>query len=93
MAIVGALVHVESGVRQVVQKQLAAFKDVDVHPLEAPGQMALIIERENLNQVHHLITDSVENTAGVLAVYPVYTYLGDILEDTEGEKNNEVNPS
>jgi nitrate reductase NapAB chaperone NapD len=78
MAIVGALVQTEPKISQVVQKQLATFEDVTVHPFEHPGQMALIIEREDLNQIHHLLTNSIETTDGVLAVYPIYTHLDEV---------------
>lgn len=77
MAIVGALVHAEPKISQRVQEQLARFENVDVHPLKLPGQLAVIIESEHINQAHHLITNAIETTDGVLAVYPVYAHLGD----------------
>ncbi|MCP5016356.1 MAG: hypothetical protein GY938_13960 [Ketobacter sp.] len=78
MAIVGALLHAEPKVSQAVQKHLSGFDNVEVHPLESPGQMALIIESKDINQAHHLITNSIGTTEGVLTVYPVYAHLDDI---------------
>lgn len=83
MPIVGALVQIDPLANQEVQISLSMLPDVTVHAFDMPGKMAMIIERDDLNQVHSLLKETVENTNGVLAIYPVYTYLGDDLETIE----------
>jgi nitrate reductase NapAB chaperone NapD len=92
MTIIGALVHSEPALMQTVQNDLSVLDGISVHPLMVPGQMAVVVEAENINQAHSVLTDTIENTEGVMAVYPVYTYLGEVSDD-EGGKDSGINPS
>ncbi len=53
MAIIGALVYLEPNENQSIHKKLATLEDVDIHPVDTPNQLALVIEGKDLNQVHH----------------------------------------
>lgn len=92
MAIVGALVHGEPALAQTIQEALSALNGVSVHPLAVLGQMAVVVETEDINQAHAVLTQSVEPTEGVMAVYPIYTYL-DEVSDSEGGNDSGINPS
>ncbi len=83
MPIVGALVQVDPLANQEVQINLSMLPDVTVHAFDMPGKIAMIVERETLNQIHGLLKDTVYDVDGVLAIYPVYTYLGDDLDRVE----------
>ena len=82
MAIVGVLVHTDPGNVQV-QEKLATLQGVDVHTFDVPGQIALVIESDNVRQAHNLLDKSIATTEGVLATYPIYTHFGDIEEGDE----------
>ena len=83
MPIVGSLVQVDPLANQEVQISLSALPDVTVHAFDTPGKMAMIVERAEMKRIHDLLEDVVQNVAGVLAIYPVYTYLGDDLDQME----------
>ncbi len=83
MAIAGAFVRVEVGETEQVERRLNALESVSTFDLPEEGKVGLLIEAENLDAVHKIITKQVPATRGVLGAWPVYV-------NTEDEEDIEV---
>jgi nitrate reductase NapAB chaperone NapD len=81
MVLVGALARIEEGEREDVDKRLSGLTGVETFPVEQQGSMGLVIEAEDIEAAHRVLTEEVSHTAGVLGAWPVSAW----YEDADGE--------
>ncbi|HEB60941.1 MAG TPA: hypothetical protein ENJ06_03855 [Phycisphaeraceae bacterium] len=77
MATVGAFARVEMESAEEVEKRLDAIPGVETFSLEERGKVGLIIEADDLDAAHALLTGPVRHAEGVMGVWPSYVYVDD----------------
>ncbi len=75
MAVVGAFARIDDSDRQAVWDRLAALAGVMPFDLGEPGKVGLLIEGDELEDVHAMLCTEIEKTDGVLGVWPVYAHM------------------
>jgi len=81
MPVVGAFARVETDPPDAVRQRLADLEGVETFGLGDPGKIGLIIEGDDLDAVHAILTQRVRSVDGVLGAWPVSVHLDDELQD------------
>ena len=81
MPVVGAFARVELDDSKSVRQRLSDLEGIETFELDEPGKVGLIIEGDDLDAVHTILTQRVRSVAGVLGAWPVSVHLDDELQD------------
>ena len=81
MPVVGAFARVETDPPDVVRQRLTELEGVETFELDDPGKIGLIIEGDDLDTVHAILTEGVRSVDGVLGAWPISVHLDDELQD------------
>ena len=81
MPIVGAFARVETDDPNVVRRRLSDLEGIETFELDEPGKVGLIIEGDDLDEVHAILTRRVRSVTGVLGAWPVSVHLDEELQD------------
>ena len=81
MPVVGAFARVETDDFEAVRRRLSDLEGIETFDLGQPGKVGLIIEGDDLDTVHAILTRSVRSVDGVLGAWPVSVHLDDELQD------------
>ena len=81
MPVVGAFARVETDPPDLVRRRLADLEGIETFELDEPGKVGLIIEGDDLDTVHAILTRDVRSVEGVLGAWPVSVHLDDELQD------------
>ena len=71
MAISSAIVKMKADTADTLQHELNGMTGVDIETVTPDGDFVIVVEAENLNELHKTCTD-IEKLDGVLGVYPCY---------------------
>jgi len=74
MAFVGAWARIDLTRAAAVARDLAGFPGVETFDLEVPGKLGLLIEADDLESAHHMLTVNLTGCEGVLGIWPVYVH-------------------
>ncbi|MCA8959525.1 MAG: chaperone NapD [Planctomycetes bacterium] len=72
MTIVSALARVDIPRIAETKQRLSRLPGVEVQSTVDPGKLAVVIEGASIDATHHVLTQQVATTDGVLAVWPIY---------------------
>jgi nitrate reductase NapAB chaperone NapD len=75
MVIVGAFARIEGERADDVRQRLARLPGVEPFLLDEPGKIGLIIEADEIDQAHAVLTGPVRATPGLLGVWPISIHL------------------
>ena len=83
MAIVGAFARIERERGPSLRTELTVHPGVSTFSLPDPGLVGLLLETDDLDSAHALLTGEIRSTPGVLGVWPVYANTEDEERDDE----------
>ena len=81
MPIVGAFARVEIDDSNLVRQRLSDLEGIETFELDEPGKVGLIIEGDDLDAVHAILTRDVRSVDGVLGAWPISVHLDDEEQD------------
>jgi len=90
MAAVGAFARIEPTAAGEVAGRLDRIPGVETFLLDEPGKLGLVIEADDLDRAHAILTTDVRRTPGVLGVWAIYAEVDD-GEDTEDADDAQPN--
>jgi nitrate reductase NapAB chaperone NapD len=79
--VLGAYARIDPGSRESVRDRLHDLKGVTLFDLDDPGKVGLVIEADDLEKAHQLLTHTVGRTPDVLGVWPVSLELDNASPD------------
>ncbi len=74
MSVIGAFVRIDPSDIEGTREKLTALQGVETFDLDEPGKVGLVIEADDLDQGHAILTRDVKGIDGVLGVWPVYVH-------------------
>ncbi|MCP3902213.1 MAG: chaperone NapD [Planctomycetes bacterium] len=77
IATVGAFARIDAATAADVARRLEEIPGVETFPLDEPGKLGLVIEAEDLDRAHAIVTRDVRHAPGVLGVWPLYAHFDD----------------
>ena len=89
MPVVGAWARVEMTDHESSRRALSELDGVEVFDLGDPGKVGLVIEADDLDTAHGVLTRAIPAVRGVLCAWPVSVYLDD---DDAVDENGDVAP-
>ena len=72
MTTVGAYARIDLGCAAAIREELAQLDGVELFELDEPGKLGLIVEADDLDAAHTMLTCDVTQTPGVMGVWPIY---------------------
>lgn len=81
MPVVSAFVRIDAADEVAIRQRLSLLEGVTPFDMEEAGQLGVLIEAADLDAAHHILTDEVQQAAGVLAAWPVYVDIEDLSDD------------
>ena len=85
MPVVGAFARVEIDDSDAVRHRLSSLEGIETFELDEPGKVGLIIEGDDLDSLHAILTRNVRSVEGVLGAWPVSVHLDDEVQDDGGD--------
>ena len=85
MPVVGAFARVEADDAVSIRRRLSDLDGIETFDLDQPGKVGLIIEGDDLDEVHAILTRDVRSVDGVLGAWPISVHLDDELLDDGGD--------
>lgn len=77
IAVVGAYARIDPDEASKVRDRLRALPGVTTFDLDEPAKIGLLVESEDMDGAHRLLTRTVRGTEGVWGVWPVYAHQED----------------
>jgi len=77
MATVGAYVRFDTEKRAAIREQLSRIDGVEPFDLDRPGTLGLIVEADDIETAHAMLTRQVRAVDGVHGVWPLYVNIED----------------
>ena len=77
MPVVGAWARVDVDDPERARRGLAELEGVETIDLGDPARVGLVIEADDLDSAHHLLTRTVPSVPGVLCAWPVSVHMDD----------------
>ncbi|MCP3978875.1 MAG: hypothetical protein GY716_06030 [bacterium] len=83
MPVVGAWARVESEDFELARQSLSLLEGVETFDLDDPGKIGLLIEADDLDSAHAVLTRDVPAARGVLCAWPVSVHLDEDADDPQ----------
>jgi len=80
MTIVGAFARIETTITNDVRLRLDEIAGVETFDLAASDKVGLLVEADDLDAAHELLTRRIVAVEGVLGVFPIYVNDEEIAE-------------
>ena len=74
MVLVGAFARIEPGTAKAVVCRLEGMAGVETFDLDAPHKIGILIEADNADQAHAMLTRNIRGIEGIWGVWPVYMH-------------------
>ena len=74
MAILGVLTRVHTPERERISQTLARIDGTSTFSVDEDERLGVLIERDTLEEARRVLSDEVENVAGVLGAWPVFSH-------------------
>ncbi|MHC5001750.1 MAG: hypothetical protein ACYTJ0_01365 [Planctomycetota bacterium] len=75
--VVGGYARIDDAAAGEVCERLARLDGVETFPLERDGAVGVLIEADDLDAAHAMLTGAVRRTPGVQGVFPIYVHAED----------------
>ncbi len=77
MATVGAYVRIDTEDQAAIRSQLSRIDGVEPFDLDQPGTLGLIVEAEDIDTAHAMLTGQIRAVNGVHGAWPLYVNIED----------------
>jgi nitrate reductase NapAB chaperone NapD len=84
MVMVGAFARIEPGSAGTVIRRLERIAGVETFELDDPDKVGILIEADDMDRAHAMLTRDIRNIGGVWGVWPVYAH--DDEDGLDGEQ-------
>ena len=74
MVLVGAFARIEPGTIKAVVRRLEGMAGVETFELDALHKVGILIEADDADQAHAMLTRDIRGIEGVWGVWPVYMH-------------------
>lgn len=75
--LVGILARVDYDSNPDLCRDLGQIEGVSTFEVGDSGKLGLLLEAESTEAAHHILKDEIEQMAGILAAWPVYSHFGE----------------
>lgn len=75
--LVGILARVDRDSNPDLPQDLGQIQGVSTFEVGDDGKLGILLEAETTDAAHHTLREEIEQTAGVLAAWPVYSHFGE----------------